>query len=448
MHFRILHVATSLGLGGDAKNLVTLAAQQRAWCEPAVATLDRDAGPRAIGLSKLGIEVWSGMSSPTDFRELVTARPFDAAIIHRNGQASEPETRILRELASRGVRLFEYNTFARVDTTTDALWTGHFHLSRASLVQYARRRRVEPEALPKHTSAGYAVELGEPITAEERRSARAALGIDRGAFAIARIGRPDLRKWSALPALAAARARRDGVPVHLLVQAAPPERQGWLRKVCRSAVSLIPPSVNPDDVRRTLAASDCFANYSNIGETFGLALAEAMALGLPTLVNSTPEADNAQVELCTHGCTGLVANSVAALAGAIGLLAGNLDFAAALGEEGRRTIQRLFEPAAVEARVRRFMKSRMLASGAAQARRVPEAPEPPQYEVDGKWVSEFAVREHTSLAATSREVVDWDAVTSAYHRAGDALTYARKQGIKASATVLTRRIRAGSLRRG
>lgn len=448
MSFRILHVATSLGLGGDAKNLVTLAAQQRAWCEPAVATLDRDAGPRATGLSKLGIQVWSGLSSPEDFQELLTAHPFDAAIIHRSGQASGAETRILRELASRGVGLFEYNTFARVDPTTDDLWTGHLHLSRASLLQYARRRHVKPGALPKHTSAGYAVELGEPVTAEERRSARAALGIDQDALVIARVGRPDLRKWSALPALATARARREGVRVHLLVQTAPPERQRWLRKVCGSTVSLIPPSVDPADVRRTLAASDCLANYSNIGETFGLALAEAMALGLPTLVNSTPDADNAQVELCTHGRTGLVANSVVALACAMRVLAEDLDFRATLGTEGRRTIQRLFEPGAVEARVRRFMKSRLLASGAARARKLPDAPEPPRYEVDATWVSEFAIREHTSLAANSGEVVDWDAISSAYHRASDALTYARKQGVWTSATVLARRIRAGSLRRG
>src|SRR5215470_11837740 len=84
---------------------------------------------------------------------------------------------------------------------------------------------------------------------------------------------------------------------------------------------VVEPNADSSRIRRTIAAADCLGNYSQIGETFGLAMAEAMCCGLPVIVNSTPSMDNAQVELCDHGKTGLVANSLRALTSALSFLA-------------------------------------------------------------------------------------------------------------------------------
>lgn len=64
-------------------------------------------------------------------------------------------------------------------------------------------------------------------------------------------------------------------------------------------------------------AADVFASASSIGESFGLAIAEAMALGIPIVTSSTPWTDNAQVEVVDNGVNGWVANHPRAFAEAV-----------------------------------------------------------------------------------------------------------------------------------
>jgi len=59
-----------------------------------------------------------------------------------------------------------------------------------------------------------------------------------------------------------------------------------------------------------LHALDLFAYHSLIGETFGIAIAEAMATGLPVVINGTPYRTNAQTLLVDNGKDGFVANSM------------------------------------------------------------------------------------------------------------------------------------------
>lgn len=51
---------------------------------------------------------------------------------------------------------------------------------------------------------------------------------------------------------------------------------------------------------------DIFLAASNLGESFGLVIAEAMTAGVPVVTITTPDRDNAQVELVDNGKTGLV----------------------------------------------------------------------------------------------------------------------------------------------
>lgn len=80
-------------------------------------------------------------------------------------------------------------------------------------------------------------------------------------------------------------------------------------------------------------------------ETFGLALAEAMAIGLPVVATATDGA----VELIDEGRTGLLVpkGNPVALAAAVDRLLGNETLARSLGSEARREVTRRYSPAAM-----------------------------------------------------------------------------------------------------
>jgi hypothetical protein len=61
------------------------------------------------------------------------------------------------------------------------------------------------------------------------------------------------------------------------------------------------------------SSMDCFVHGAQIGESFGMVLAEAMLCGCPVVTASRPHKDNSQVEVVGHRRGGVVAASLANL---------------------------------------------------------------------------------------------------------------------------------------
>jgi glycosyltransferase involved in cell wall biosynthesis len=449
MRPHLVHNIWSLSVGGDAKNLLALAKLQKAWADVSVLTMLQDPGVRAEELKAAGIRVHSGINTGESMRAWIDEYSPQLAIFHRNGREDQQETQVVESAHATKVPCFEYNTFARVDRTTDHFWLGHAHLSRSSMLQYARRAGESPAALSGHAAIGYAVEIPEPVSREEKALARRALAIDSDKFVVLRLQRADLRKWDPLPVLAVRRLLRQGVKAHLIIMTAPPERSRWVEKTCGANVTLLEQTVEYSKIRRALAASDCLVNYSHIGETFGLALAEGMAHALPVVVNSTPNMDNAQIELCQHESTGLVANSLSALVAALNDLATNHDASKRLGETGRAHIIATYAAPAVEARLRHFMIKRLVSVGSKLSDEIPPASiDQDSYELDQQWIASNEIRSNCQIKAPPapvRELVDSSIL--AFLRTIDAADYALRLGPKDLTHTLWRRIKSGSLRR-
>jgi glycosyltransferase involved in cell wall biosynthesis len=93
-----------------------------------------------------------------------------------------------------------------------------------------------------------------------------------------------------------------------------------------------------DDVPRVLDAADV-ALLTSGEESFGMALAEAMALGKPCVGSSV----GGIPEVIEHGVTGWVADPAPGpVAAALGALAASAEARRAMGEAGRRRAERLF----------------------------------------------------------------------------------------------------------
>ena len=452
----ILHWIWSLSLGGDAKNLCALAAEQSKWGRVVIATRLQDQGVRAKELAGTpDVELVGGIDGPEQVESLcakIGKVPL-ALIMHRNGRPDPVESRVL-ESFHRLMPCFEFSTFGRVDPATDELWAGHFFPSRSCLLQYAARRNVPVAELKRHWAVGYAVDLAARIEPEERQTARQKLGLAPADFVGVRLQRPDLRKWDPLPVLAVRRLLDRGERIRLIVQAPPPERIGWLKSMLGDAAIILAATDDAAVLRTSMAASDCFFNYSHIGETFGLAMVEAMSCGIPPLTNSTPHMDNAQIEICSHGETGLVANSVEALCAALERLIKDCDYRYSLGAAAREFVARTFSAPVVEQRVRRHLRDLEISAAKPEVSEEPQVSEVTQvsasdnYRMDGAWLNDLParlLREQSFKARMGRQLLD--AQLLRFLRAKDTFDYAAGIGPSEILSAIVRRVRRSSLKR-
>lgn len=177
----------------------------------------------------------------------------------------------------------------------------------------------------------------QPPTESQRAAARAAIGVPNDSFVVAWTGRMAAEKG--VERLLEAIRSVDRLSVNVLLAGDGPQRpalEDWTRRtglegrVCFVGVL--------GDVRPVLHAADAFV-FPSIGESFGNALAEAMACGLPC-IGLRPDGHgvmNANIELLDNGRAGLLvdADSPGRLADAIRLVAVNEPLRAELGRAAR-----------------------------------------------------------------------------------------------------------------
>jgi Glycosyl transferases group 1 len=99
------------------------------------------------------------------------------------------------------------------------------------------------------------------------------------------------------------------------------------------------------------AACDVLVAAAELGESQGLALAEAMALEIPVVTCSTPWVDNAQIEYVEHGRTGYVANHSQPFAEAVATLLGVPEARRALGSRARGKVDSMLDPSRLTRRL-------------------------------------------------------------------------------------------------
>jgi glycosyltransferase involved in cell wall biosynthesis len=98
------------------------------------------------------------------------------------------------------------------------------------------------------------------------------------------------------------------------------------------------------ELYKALASLDVFTTFAVQGETFGAAIVEAMASGLPIVVNGTPFTPNAQTLLVDNGINGFVANSIKGYVDAIVELYNNEELRIKMGEAGREKAVKEYHP--------------------------------------------------------------------------------------------------------
>jgi glycosyltransferase involved in cell wall biosynthesis len=182
------------------------------------------------------------------------------------------------------------------------------------------------------------------------RDLRGALRIPSDAFVVAGIGSLLALKGFDLLLAAAAECRERGIPIHVVIGGAGPERAALEAQAqtlgLQERVHFLGEVADTGAVLR--GGVDVFALPSRM-ESFGLVYAEAGLCGLPvvgTRVGGIPE-------VVAHERTGLLVRpeAVGEVANALAMLAAQPLLARALGEEGRRVVLADFT---IDVMVRRF----------------------------------------------------------------------------------------------
>lgn len=326
---RVLHAVKSLGLGGTEKAMQLMAGHlDRERFQVLVFSFED--GVRRGLLRRAGIPVTVGPDL------LAVLSRFKPHVVHIH-RAGWPEPDLLAPVRRHHPpAVVETNVFGRLDDSPlEKTIDLHLFISRFCLDRLlAHHGRAVDPARYRVLSYPVDTDLFERLTPPQ----------DFGRPVAGRLSRPDPGKWSGLvcdtTALLAA-ARPD---FRFRVIGAIPAFERFLdERGLRGSVECLPPVATDEELAAFFGSVGLLAHANDTGESFGLAIAEAMAAGLPVVTHpAAGQRDNAQLELVEHGRTGFVARDAREYAQAVLWLWDNPERARAMGLAGRDKARRLF----------------------------------------------------------------------------------------------------------
>ncbi|QMU71939.1 glycosyltransferase [Streptacidiphilus sp. P02-A3a] len=306
---KVLHVITGLGAGGAEQQLRLLLRHLPPEYQCDVVALTNP-GIVAAGLRADGVRV--GDLAMRGNRDLA-ALPRLARLIRREGYdvvhchlyRASVYGRIAARLAGvRAIVTTEHSLLAqtiegrRITFGVRALYLATERLGRCTVaVSRAVAERLADWGVPEHRVRVIPNGVGAaryrqpaPVRAATRQAVRAALGLPQDAFVFGGVGRlvPGKRFDILVDALALL-PRTEGAPeVRLLLVGDGGERAALEQRARAAGVAdRVVFAGERDDVPELLTAMDVLAAPSTV-ETFGLALLEALAAGLPVRWSSGP----------------------------------------------------------------------------------------------------------------------------------------------------------------
>lgn len=346
---KVLHVLPGLGLGGTEKvaQLIACGLDKAAF---EVAVYSPWPGPRGAAVRAAGLP----LIVHDDLQRCIRAFAPDIVHLHRGGW---PDPALMaavrgglrfRADGSRQTRIVETNVFGRRDTSVSGrlldctVFVSHFCARR-----YAAAHELEL-TLPRYVTIYNPVET-DYLAAHSQSPAER----DFGRPVVGRLSRADAGKWSSLALEMLPPLVRAVPELRYAVVGGIDSARDYVREQGLSGqVDFLPPVEDLSGLAAFLDSLSVLAHANDTGESFGMVIAEAMAVGLPVVTHPCPlPKDNAQLELVDHGLTGLVARNAAEYAEAVAWLLHHPDEARRMGTAGQEKARKFY---AVEVVVRQW----------------------------------------------------------------------------------------------
>ena len=343
--FLLLHLTDDLCMGGTC---AIMAGDIRSAATPGVRRVMAGLTGQhsyAAALARDGIEAHViGLELNPFISMLKAAAPF-AVVIHRSGEQTAIWNDVLPRLRQSGaVAMVERNIFGYVDD--GAIARQHvdksFELSKHNVFRHWRASgQPACEAYLERNQVLYpAVNFAHSVEDLARRkcSMRKSLGIPEGAFVAGDLCRPAPKKLDYMVPAIMPRVLNKIPDFYFVARTFPGRIERRMRAAVGSHFINLPGTNDRAELADTYACLDVLLHMSTAGESFGMAIAEAMCCGVPIIANETPggRQNNAQGELVVHGETGFLANTPNAVLHFLSLLYSSPALREGIGSKARR----------------------------------------------------------------------------------------------------------------
>ncbi len=324
---RVVEFTNSLGFGGTEKTLCTFSRllNSEKFDVHVVAFESDPASGREDDLRNHGIN--TRISSKKYLKTYLKSLNADIFHIHRGGWA---ETGPITAAKDAGIPIIiEHNVFGRVDNSRENdLIDCHIFISYSCAARY-QMWVGHPLVNSTYEILYYPVEIDsfDQYGFDGRDFSRKSVG---------RIGRADNTKWEFryLEALGVVAKTFPDLEFHV-IGLTPEVREKLIHMGMEKNIVEHPMSTSEKEIMDFYSGISVMTHFADMGETFGLVLAEAMAAKLPVVTHHTQSPkDSAQAELVNSGYNGLVAMDPQMYADAVNMLLSSPENARRVGQNG------------------------------------------------------------------------------------------------------------------
>ena len=322
---KILNINTSLGLGGTERAAVNYAVGYKQLGHDSRFLVIYGGEDRKGRLIKNNVILYQYANNEIVLDELIRWEP-EVLHFHRSNEIdSQIKTIIDFFKRQKKVLVVETNVFSRYHYSKWYKENVDISLQLSQWCLWKYNRWKGSTAKPLSAYGPYAVDdqnfYKENSLAVE--GFRRKHGIDKGTFVIGRLGQPLDSKWHPEIITFFQKACSQYANLVLFLVGPSPSVVNKLNDLpmeIKAKIKIIKRIEGDDHLRLYYSSLDIFLHYSNIGESFGYVLTEAMMCGVPVITWSTLLKDNSQVEVVGNQMGGLVVNNEKSLREAFELL--------------------------------------------------------------------------------------------------------------------------------
>ncbi|MFA6005694.1 MAG: glycosyltransferase family 4 protein [Patescibacteria group bacterium] len=237
------------------------------------------------------------------------------SIYFDDGEKYNNAVQFLKYCKKRSIQVIDIAHFGKFDPTVDALLYKRLFVSQTLLLKYCLIAQKNGFSIERYDY------LYNPLDLKLPASPSGGFTLDFSSstkkfFTVGRIGRANKDKWDDAIIKIAPYVLKRIPNCRFIVRSLPDDYRTRIPHQLLEKFTILPETTNRKEIVKTIRACDVLLQTSQIGESFGCAIAEGMALGKPIITNSTDflapvffDRDNAQVELVEDTMNGFVENT-------------------------------------------------------------------------------------------------------------------------------------------